>query len=193
MKNQSVRFLFSLQLILLLYEKSNVKRNHFIKEGNDVVDLSSSRDYGILLVGSRSQPEMTARGGQKCLGGSFLCWVGFGKNQLLRDTQLQEGRESWFQETLQVSKSLTAQVPYTQCTMKQQIEPGMEKWTGSKLGKEYIKAVFCQSAYLAYMQSTSCEMLGWMNHNLKSKLPGKIPITSDMQMTSSLWQKAKRN
>ena len=50
------------------------------------------------------------------------------------------------------TKSLTAQVPYTQCTMKQQIEPGMEKWTGSKLGKEYIKAVFCHPAYLIYMQ-----------------------------------------
>ena len=69
MKNQSVRFLFSLQLILLQYEKSNVKRNHFIKEGNDVVDLSSSRDYGILLVGSRSQPEMTAKGWPKMPGG----------------------------------------------------------------------------------------------------------------------------
>ena len=69
MKNQSVRFLFSLQLILLQYEKSNVKRNHFIKEGNDVVDLSSSRDYGILLVGSRSQPETTAKGWPKMPGG----------------------------------------------------------------------------------------------------------------------------
>ena len=77
--------------------------------------------------------------------------------------------------------------------MKQQLEPGMEQWTGSKLGKEYIKAVFCHPAYLTYIQSTSCEMLGWMNHKLKSKLPGEIPITSDMQMTPALWQKAKRN
>ena len=124
---------------------------------------------GSYLLAPEVNRKRQQRAGQKCLGGSFLCWVGFGKNQLLRDTQLQEGRESWFQETLQVSKSLTAQVPYTQCTMKQQIEPGMEKWTGSKLGKEYIKAVFCQSAYLAYMQSTSCEMLGWMNHKLESR------------------------
>ena len=70
--------------------------------------------------------------------------------------------------------------------MKQQLEPGMEQWTGSKLGKEYIKAVFCHPAYLTYIQSTSCEMLGWMNHKLKSKLPGEIPITSDMQMTPAL-------
>ena len=70
--------------------------------------------------------------------------------------------------------------------MKQQLEPGMEQWTGSKLGKEYIKAVFCHPAYLTYIQSTSCEMLGWMNHKLKSTLPGEIPITSDMQMTPAL-------
>ena len=47
--------------------------------------------------------------------------------------------------------------------MKQQLELGMEQWTGSKLGKEYIKAVFCHPAYLTYIQSTSCKMLGWMN------------------------------
>ena len=49
---------------------------------------------------------------------------------------------------------------------KQQLEPDMEQWTGSKLGKEYIKAVFCHPAYLTYMQSTSFKMLGWMNHSL---------------------------
>ena len=69
----------------------------------------------------------------------------------------------------------------------------MEKWTGSKLGKEYVKAVYCHSAYLTYMQNTSCEMLGWMKHKLESKLPGEISITSDMHMTPPLWQKAKRN
>ena len=66
---------------------------------------------------------------------------------------------------------------------KQQLELNMEKWTSSKLGKEYVKAVYCHPAYLAYMQSTSCEMLGWMKHKLKSRLPGEISITSDMQMT----------
>ena len=49
---------------------------------------------------------------------------------------------------------------------KQQLEPDMEQWIGSKLGKEYIKAVYCHPAYLTYMQSTSCEMLGWMKHKL---------------------------
>ena len=58
----------------------------------------------------------------------------------------------------------------------------MEQWTGSKLGKEYDKAECCHPAYLTSMQSTSCEMLGWMNHNLKSVLPGEISATSDRQM-----------
>ena len=57
---------------------------------------------------------------------------------------------------------------------KQQIELDMEKQTGSKLGKEYFKAVFCHPAYLTFMQSVSCEMLGWVKHKLKSKLPGEI-------------------
>ena len=69
----------------------------------------------------------------------------------------------------------------------------MEKWTGSKLGKEYVKAVYCLPAYLTYMQSTSCEMLGWMTNKLESKLQGEIAATSDMQMTPLKWQKVKRN
>ena len=54
--------------------------------------------------------------------------------------------------------------------------------TGSKLGKEYIKAIYCHPAYLTYMQNTSWEMPGWMNHKLKSGYPGEISIISDMQM-----------
>ena len=65
--------------------------------------------------------------------------------------------------------------------------------TGSKLGKEEIKAVYYHPAYLTYVQSTSYEMLVWMKHTLESRLPGEISITSDMQMTPPLWQKAKRN
>ena len=67
---------------------------------------------------------------------------------------------------------------------KQQLEPDTEQQTGSKLGKEYVKAVYCHPAYLTYMQSTSCKMLGWMKHKLESRLPGKISITSAMQITS---------
>ena len=66
---------------------------------------------------------------------------------------------------------------------KQQLEPDMEQVTGSKLGKEYVKAVYCHPAYLTSMQSTSCETSDWMNHDLESRLPGEISITSDMQMT----------
>jgi len=76
---------------------------------------------------------------------------------------------------------------------RQQLELDMEQQTGFKLGKEYIKAVYCHPAYLTYMQSTSCEVLGWMMHKLESRLPGEISITSNTQMTSPLWQKAKKN
>ena len=74
---------------------------------------------------------------------------------------------------------------------KQKLEPYMEQWTGSKLGKEYVKVVYFHPAYLTYMQSTSCEMPGWKKHKLESRLPGEILITSDMQMTPTLWQKGK--
>ena len=76
---------------------------------------------------------------------------------------------------------------------KQQVELDMEQQTGSKLGKEFIKAVYCHPAYLAYVQNISCEMLGWRKHKLESRLLGEISITSDMQMTPLLWQKTKKN
>ena len=77
---------------------------------------------------------------------------------------------------------------------KQQLELNMEQQTGSKSGKEYVKAVYCHPAYyLTYMQSTSGEMLGWRKYKLESRLPGEISITSDMQMTPPLWQKVKKN
>ena len=66
---------------------------------------------------------------------------------------------------------------------QQQLELNIEQWAGSKLGKEYIKAVYCHPAYLTSMQSTSCEVPGWMNHKLESSLPGEISTTLDMQMT----------
>ena len=69
----------------------------------------------------------------------------------------------------------------------------MEQQTGSKYEKEYVKAVYCEPAYLTYMQSTSWETLGWRKHKLETRLPGKIQITSDMQMTPLLWQKVKKN
>ena len=69
---------------------------------------------------------------------------------------------------------------------KQQLELDEKQQTGSKLGKEYVKAVCCHPAYLTYMQSMSGEMLGWMKHKLESWLPGEISIASDMQMTPPL-------
>ena len=76
---------------------------------------------------------------------------------------------------------------------KQQLELDMKQQTGSKSGKEYVKAVYCHPAYWTYMQSTSWETLGWMKHKLESRLLGEISRTSDMQMTPPLWQKVKRN
>ena len=69
----------------------------------------------------------------------------------------------------------------------------LQKLTSSQLGKEYIKSVYCYPAHLTYMQRTSCEMPGWMKHELESRLPGEISITSEMQMIPPLWQKVKRD
>ena len=65
---------------------------------------------------------------------------------------------------------------------RQQLEPDMEQQTSSKLGKEYVKDVYCHLAYLTYMQGASCKMLGWMKHKLESRLLGEISTTSDMQI-----------
>ena len=76
---------------------------------------------------------------------------------------------------------------------EQQLKLDMEQPTGSKSGKEYINAAYCHPAYLTYIQSTSCDILGWMKDKLESRLLGEISITSDKQMKPALWQKAKKN
>ena len=76
---------------------------------------------------------------------------------------------------------------------KQQLELDMEQQTGSSSGKEYIKVVYCHPAYLTYIQGTLWETLGWMKHKLESRLLGEISITSDIQITPPLWQKANKN
>ena len=81
-----------------------------------------------------------------------------------------------YQTTLPASGETCMQVK------KQQLEPDMEPQTGSKLGKEYVKAVYCRPAYLTSMPSISCEMPGWMSHKLESRLPGEISTTTDMQV-----------
>ena len=74
---------------------------------------------------------------------------------------------------------------------KKQLELNLQQQTGSKPGKEYVKAVYCHPAYLTYMQSTSCEMLGWIKHKLESRLLGEISITSDMQVTPPYGRKQR--
>ena len=81
-----------------------------------------------------------------------------------------------YQTTLPASWEIYMQVK------KQQLEPDMKQWTGSKLTKEYDKAVYCHPAYLTYIQSTSSEIPNWMNCHLESRLPGEISITPDRQM-----------
>ena len=76
---------------------------------------------------------------------------------------------------------------------KQQLELDMEKQTGFKLGKEYVKAVHCLPDYLTFVQNTLCKMQGWVKHWPESRLPGEISITLDTQMTPPLWQKVKGN
>ena len=73
----------------------------------------------------------------------------------------------------------------------QQLEPGMKKLTGSKLEKEYLKAIYCSPDYLTHMQSISCKMLDWMNHKLESILWGEISITSAMMMIPPLLAESK--
>ena len=76
---------------------------------------------------------------------------------------------------------------------QKQLELDMEQWARFKLGKEYTKAVYCHPTYLTPMKSTSCKILVWMKHKLKSRLMGGMSITSDMQMTPPVWQKVKKN
>ena len=96
-------------------------------------------------------------------------------------------REMEYQTTWPASWVICMQV------RKQELELDMEQQTGSKYEKEYVKAVYCHPAYFTSMQSTSWETLDWKKHKLESRLPGEISITSDMQMTPPLWQKAKKN
>ena len=92
-----------------------------------------------------------------------------------------------YQTTLPASCETCMQVK------EQQLEPDMEQRTGSKWEKEYVKAVYCHPAYLTYMKSTSCKMLGWIKHKLESRLLGEISTISDMQMIPPWLQKVKRN
>ena len=85
-----------------------------------------------------------------------------------------------------ITDHLTSLLRNLYASEEKQLEQDMEQWTGSKLGKEYIKAVYCHLAYLTCMQSTSCEMPDWMKHKLESRLQGEMSITSDKQMAPPL-------
>ena len=81
-----------------------------------------------------------------------------------------------------IADHLTCLLRNLYASQEQQLEPDKKQWIGSNLGKEYDKAVYCHPAYLNYVQSTSWEILGWMNHKLESRLPGEVSTSSDMQM-----------
>ena len=118
----------------------------------------------------------------------YFCFIDYTKAVVWITTNCGKFSKRWENQT-----TLPASRETYMLVKEQQSEPDVEKWTDSKLGKEYIKAVYCHPAYLSYMQSTSCEMLGWMRHKLESRLPGEISVTSDVQMTPLLWLKVKRN
>ena len=98
-----------------------------------------------------------------------ICFIDYTKTFVWITTNCEKFLKRWeYQSIIPASWGICMQVK------KQQFEPDMEQWTGSKLGKEYDKAVYCHSAYLTYMQSTSCETLGWMKHKLELRLLGEI-------------------
>ena len=118
----------------------------------------------------------------------YFCFIDYAKAFVWTTTNCGKFLKRWEnQTTWPASWEICMQV------RKQQLELDMEQQTGPKLGKEYVKTVYCHPAYLTYMQSTLWETLGWMKHKLELRLPGEISITSDMQMNPLLWQKAKKN
>ena len=99
----------------------------------------------------------------------YFCFIDYGKILTMWiTTNCGKFLKRWeYRTTLPASWEICMQV------RKQQVEPDMEQWAGSKLGKEYVKAVYCHPAYLIYIQSTSWEMTSWMKHKLESRLLGK--------------------
>ena len=143
------------------------------------LDLEKAEEPEIKLPISKRIPEKTSTSVLETMPKLLTVWITTNCGKFLK---------SWdYQSTLPASWEICMQVK------KRQLELDREQQTGSKLGKEYVKAVYYHPAYLTSMQSTSWEMLGWMKHKLESRLLGEISITSDMQMTPPLWQKVKRN
>ena len=119
----------------------------------------------------------------------YFCFIDYAKALTMRiTTNFGKFFKRWeYQTILPASWEICMQVK------KQQLGLDMEQHTSSKSGTENVKAAYYHPAYLTYMQSTSCEVPGWMKQKPESRLPGEISITSDMQMTPLLWQKVKKN
>ena len=110
----------------------------------------------------------------------YFCFIDYAEATVWITTNCGKFLKRWkHQTTFPASWEIYRQV------RKRQLELNMEQHTGSKLGKEFIKAAYCHPAYLTSMQSTSCEIPGWMKHKLESRLPVEISITSDMKMAES--------
>ena len=143
------------------------------------LDLEKAEDPEIKLT--------TFVGSQKKQGNSRKTYTSASSTKLKPLTVWITTNYGKFFKRQKYQTTLSASWEICMTVKKQQLEPDMEQKTGSKLGKEYVKAVYCHPAYLTYMQSTLCEMLDWMKHKLESRLKGEISITSDMQMTPPLW------
>ena len=119
----------------------------------------------------------------------YICFIDYAK-----DFDCVDHNKLWkILKEMEIPDYLTCLLRNLYAGQEATVRPDMKQRTGSKLGKEYVKTVCCHPAYLTYMQSTSCDMPDWMKYKLESRLLGEISITSDMQMTPPLWQKAKRN
>ena len=118
----------------------------------------------------------------------YFCFIDYAKAfDCVDHTNCGKFLKRWeYQTTLPASWEICMQLK------KQQLELDMEQQTASQLVKEYVKAVYCHPAYLTYMQSTSCKMLGWIKQKLESRFLGEISITSDMQMTPPYGRKWRR-
>ena len=165
-----------------------------------MVSLASLRPHGLQVWphdwwrshGDTFMPKQV-RNGYVFSKEPFTSWI----KRILRPCKImepQDGRTHWPTTDIQVRQEINHSSSWEICMQvkKQQSELNKEQQTGSKSGKEYVKAIYCHSAYITYMQSTSWEMLDWMKYELESSLPGEISITSDMQMKPHLWQKRRR-